>query len=202
MANTLLNVLKFLLAVVLIPAVYTTVITFQAHLVSYPVLYVHAFTAGIITCLAVFLFLYQFWGLYELEHKMTSGIFRFLAPLDRWLAFLLPTFFILTMGLLFVICRVIKVEGLEGQLTFLAGLFLSMHILVLSQDLQNPDKGLTKPGYLVILALTVILSLFAAILMMDMVTQYSTFDRFSKQWLSNTEHMYQTVTDRIPGLKK
>ena len=197
MGNSLLNVIKFVLAAILIPVVYTTVISFQTHMGSYPRDMVEAFSGGVITCLFIFLFLYQFWAVYEIEQSMTAGIFKFLEPLDRWVAFVLPMFFIITMTLLYFIHRVGDIRGLEDQLMFLSGLFLAMHILVLSQDLQNPEKGITKPAYLLVLACTVVVSLFLAVLMMDLVSDRNTMGRFQKQWFNNTRVSYQTIIDTL-----
>ena len=101
MGDTLLTFGKFILAVLLIPIVLACGIAFEAHLSRYPSSYQDYFIWGVSAFILTFLFLHQFWGVYESGQKMIRSFFGFLAPLNNIFAILISVYLIFILGVCF-----------------------------------------------------------------------------------------------------
>ena len=80
MNNALLMIVKIALTVLLLPVLWACGIVLHGHIMSFPSSYGEFFMWGIFGFLILFLFFYQFWGVYEFGQKVMTGIFKFLNP--------------------------------------------------------------------------------------------------------------------------
>ena len=111
MGEFLLTIIKLVLALLLIPIVYACTLNLQAHFNFYPRVYGEMFLWGVIFCLISFLFIYQFWEVHEFGQKVVLNLFQFIAPLDRFVSYLLPFYLIITMLIFYVTKGILKVPS-------------------------------------------------------------------------------------------
>lgn len=193
MVKFILSFLKVILSIVLLPVSVAASLTLYTHLNTYPAILSVNFIYGAVFFVLVFLFLYQFWGFFELGYKVLTNLFQFAAPMDKWLAYGTPIYTVLVL-LIFYIVRVLgKVDSLDQPFSFLAGFTLAMHVLVLAQELQNQEKALLKPDYLLAMNLIYILDIFLVILLMDLVFQKWTFPLFFESFAAEVSRLFQLV---------
>jgi len=178
MFKFILSILKVLLAIILLPITIGISRTFFHHLIVYSDAFATTFVYGAVLFVFIFLFLYQFWGFFELGHKVLSNLLQFTSPLDKWLAYATPIFTILVLLIFYIVRVLIKDQSMDHQFSLLAGFTAAMHILVLAQELQNQEKTPIKPTYLFAINLIYIYNVLLIILLLDLVFQKWTFPGF------------------------
>lgn len=193
MVKFILSFLKVILSIVLLPVSVAAILTLHTHLNTYPAILSVNFIYGAVSFVLVFLFLYQFWGFFELGYKVLTNLYQFAAPMDKWLAYATPIYTILVL-LIFYIVRVLgKVDSLDQPFSFMAGFTLAMHVLVLAQELQNQEKTPLKPDYFLAINLIFILDIFLVILLMDLVFQKWTFPLFFESFMAEASRLFRLV---------
>jgi len=90
LGNTVLAIMKFVLAVLLMPFVWAASVNFHGYVVAMPGTFDEFFFWGMFGFLVCFLFFYQFWGVYELGQKIVANIFQFMAPVNDVMAKIIP----------------------------------------------------------------------------------------------------------------
>lgn len=197
MGTFLLSLTKFVLAFLLIPVVAATALGFWFHLDAYSSAYTGFFFWGIYALLFTFLFIYQYWGIYEFGQRMISGALRFLSPVDKFLAQILPFYFLLTALLGYVNDRFLEMSTLEPYLMFFMGLFLAMHVLLTAQDLQQREATPIKPNYLFMAGIIFIANIFLTVLCLDFIFDTFTFPEFFGDIAERTTQYYKISIDKL-----
>ena len=77
MPKALSVIIRILIGLLLLPVVMGSFISFHEHMIHYPRVYGIQFYSGAAAFLVIFLFFYQFWGIYEFGQKIMSAAFRF-----------------------------------------------------------------------------------------------------------------------------
>src|SRR5262245_392838 len=110
MKEFIFTLLKFLLAVLLMPVVIASFVGFLNHLQTYPTSYAEFFRWGILGFLITFLFLYQFWGVYEMGQDMMHVLFVWLTPFNKLVARLVPFYLTIILLLFYVTKKLLGVD--------------------------------------------------------------------------------------------
>ena len=197
MGNFIITLGRFLLAILIAPIVIACAINFQSHLASYPGDYKEFFMWGAFAFLLTFLFLYQFWGVYEFGQKITNGIFKFLAPLDKLVAYFIPVYFTLIMVAFYITKIWFKIGKYTDYFIFFAGFALALHILLTAQNLQEEEKTPIKPSYLFLMNVTFIINIFIAVLLFDLIARDFTFPEFFKSIVNESTYIYITAFEKL-----
>jgi len=148
MANVVLSILKLVLAILLIPVVWVTVIESHGYVMSFPGAYSEFFLWGGFVFLMCYLFFYQFWGVYEFGQKIIAGLFVFLTPINGFVAKLIPCYLTAVMLAFYVTNHFLGITSYDHYFMFFSGFTLTMHLILCAQDLQDHEKLLIKPAYL------------------------------------------------------
>ena len=169
MNSTLLTVVKFLLTILLLPIVWAVAVVFHQYVLAMPGTYDDFFFWGMFGFVVIFLFFYQFWGVYEFGQKMVSGLLQFTSPANHFIAKVIPFYVTCILLLFYVIKHFFNADQYDHYFMFFTGFALTMHILLTAQDLQENEKALIKPTYLFVMASTFILMAFYVILLFNLV---------------------------------
>ncbi len=197
MREFFITFLKLLLAVLLVPVVFACIISFKNNLVTYPQNYNEFFLWGASAFLLIFLFAYQFWGVFEFGQGIISGIFRFAVPADRVLIKLISFYLIFVLLLFFFVRSVLEVYSQDHFFMFFTGFFFSMHILLVAQQMQDAEKTPIKPSYLFWMSIVVIFNICLITLSLDFILEKSTFVSVFKSVVSMSEGIYRDCFDAI-----
>ena len=177
MAEFFLNIIKLLLALFLIPVALACAIVIQGHFDTYHG-YADFVVWGILAFLSFHLFIYKFSAVYEFGQKFIAIIFRFLAPMDRFISYLIPFYFTVISIVFYVVTRFFDVEKYQHYFVFFLGFSFAMHIICSAEGLQDQEKLVIKPSYFLWMSLVFIFNIFWAVLMLDLLTGQWTFGRF------------------------
>jgi len=201
MGEVLLNAIKFCLAILLIPIVIACAVTFRSHLTFYPSSYQDFFLWGFFAFVLSYLFVYQFWGIYDFGQKIVANIFSFFSPFNRIVSFLLPFYMIVNFLILYVMHTFFNLNSYDHYFIFFGGFFFTMHILLVSQELQEQEKSSLKSGHLFMMSVVFIVNIFLLILLIDLATEELTLRRFFSDMLEYAEDIYIMAFNRIVFLK-
>lgn len=184
--------IKLVSAILLIPAVIATCTGFLHHLSSYPVFYEHNLMLGFAVFLFVYFFIYQCWGIYDFGQKIISNAFKFLAPVDRWLIYMVPFFLTVNMLLFYVVDVLLDVKNYGGMFMFLAGFFFAMHTLLSAHSMQEKESTILKPSYYFLIMVSFIFGVALLVLLMGLAHEKFTFIDFVVDVLQRMQKIYMT----------
>ncbi len=178
MISTLIMALKFVLAFLLMPIVWATAVEFHQYIIVLPGSYEDFFFWGMFGFVLVFLFFYQFWGVYEFGQKMISGSLQFTAPANHFIAKIVPFYVTFILLLFYVVKHFLNIDHYVHYFMFFAGFALTMHILLTAQDLQENEKVFIKPSYLFTMMCAFVLMIFVVVLLINLLVREFTFFEF------------------------
>ena len=195
----LLSVIKILAAFGLLPIVISALIALHKHVISqYPGHEDWFFIWGEEAFLIAFLFIHQFEAFYAFGLKIMQKLFGFLTPLDKFIPYILPAYLTL-MTLIFYAVKQIwfKSDAYDHYVIFFAGFFFALHIVVTAKDLQECEKSIIKPDYLLTMCFAIIVSTCVTILLLDLVLHKMTFVDFFESAIIRAKEMYVWCFDKV-----
>ena len=191
MAEGILNFIKVVVTILLLPLVYAGVMGLYPHLEHYPENAGEFFGYGAAGFLLIFLFVYQFWGIYEAGRKIVGSMFAFAVPFDKFLSNSIPFFTTVILLVLFIVRRFLNHTEYTHYFIFFAGFTLAMHVLLTAQDLQSQEEGVFRPGYFFNITLAVLINCVIVILLLDLVFERFTLIKFINQTYGVAMDLYQ-----------
>lgn len=201
MNSTFLKAIKFVLAILLSPIVWATAVVFHRYVVTLPGTYGDFFFWGMFGFALIFLFFYQFWGVYEFGQNMVSGLLEFTAPANHFIAKVVPFYATLILLLFYVVKHFLNVDYYDHYFMFFAGFALTMHVLLTAQDLQEHEKVFIKPTYLFTMMCAFILMIFFVTLLFNLILkEFTVLDLLKFMW-GDASGIYYFVLQKIfhPG---
>lgn len=201
MNSAFLKIVKFTSAILLLPIVWATAVMFHQYVVMLPGTYDDFFFWGMFGFILIFLFIYQFWGVYEFGQNMVSGLLQFTAPANHLIAKIVPFYVTLILLLFYVVKHFLNVGHYDHYFMFFAGFALTMHILLTAQDLQEQEKVFIKPAYLFTMMCTFILMVFFVILLFNLVMKEFTFLELLRSMWDDASGGYYFVLQEIFRLR-
>lgn len=175
MREFFISLMKLVFAVLLIPIVFSSIVCFKNNFGNYPSNFDEFFLWGASGFLLVFLFLYQFWGVFEFGQGIISGLFKFAVPVDQVLVKLLSFYLIFVLVLFFFVHSILGVNTQDHSFMFFSGFCFAMHILLVAQQMQDAEKTPIKPTYLFWMSIVVLFNICLIILSFDFILEQSSF---------------------------
>ncbi len=192
---------KVVLTVLLLPVLWACGVMFHGYVVSFPGASGEFFLWGMFGFLMLFLFFYQFWGVYEFGQKMTTGIFQFTFPIGKILVHCVPFYLTAILLLYYVLANLLDVKVVDHYFMFFAGFAFTMHILLMAQEMQHHEKAFIKPAYLFMMTVATILMIFITVLLFDLVFKEFTFPEFFRSVLDEAWGLYTRFGGALVGRK-
>jgi len=191
MGDFIITMLKFFLAVLMLPIVMATFVGFEHHLNIYPASHGEFFRWGIFAFLITFLFLYQFWGTYEFGQRMMQSLLSFLAPAERIISRLVPFYLTLIMLLFYISKTFLGISKVSPYYMFFVGFSFAMHILLTAQDMQQEETTPIKPTYFFWMSVTFVAVILLTVLLFDLVFDKWSFPKFLDEVRETAMHLYR-----------
>jgi hypothetical protein len=196
MGDFIITMLKFFLAVLMLPIVIASFVGFEVHLANYPSSYGEFFRWGIFAFLVTFLFLYQFWGVYEFGQRLIQGLLSFLEPAQRVVSRMLPFYLTIIMLLFYISKTFLGVSKVSPYYMFFVGFSFAMHILLTAQDMQQEETTPIKPTYFFWMSVTFVVVIMLTVLLFDLVFDKWTFMKFLQGVRETAESIYRMSFDK------
>jgi hypothetical protein len=199
MSDGLLMLVKIALAVLLLPALWACGVVFHDYIASFPGAYGEFFFWGMFGFLMLFLFFYQFYGVYEFGQKIVTGAFQFMFPFSKVLVCAVPFYLTIILLLYTLVVNALGVKVSDHYFMFFAGFFFSMHLILTAQDLQQQEKSFIKPTYLLMMSVSGIFLACITVLLFNLVFMKFTFPDFLQDFLSEAGSNYTRVVKVLVG---
>lgn len=197
MGEGLIFILKIIFTVLFAPVVYVCAVNFYGHLNAYPPEQGEFFQWGTYAFLLVFLFLHQFQKMYQAGQTAMTEVFKFVSPLDRAIARIVPVYTTAILVALYVWKKFRDVSAYAHYFLFFAGFFFAMHVLLLAREMQDEETSFIKPSYLFQMGLYLVLSAGIVILLLDLVAWQFTFFQFCFEVFAQARNIYADAIDKI-----
>ncbi|OGX36884.1 MAG: hypothetical protein A3D87_08410 [Omnitrophica WOR_2 bacterium RIFCSPHIGHO2_02_FULL_50_17] len=197
MGEGLIFIAKIILAVVISPVVYSCALNFYDHLDVYPTSLIEFFRWGVFGFVLVFLFVYPFRYLYQFGQNVMTGIFKFLTPLDRAVARVVPFFTVVILASFYIAGKFFDITAYVHYFMFFAGFSMAMHILLLAQELQGEEASFIKSSYFLRMSVYFVLSVCMTVLLLDLAVWKWTFLKFFSAMFEDARDIYMLMVRRI-----
>ena len=122
LSSKIFGIIKFILAVILLPLVYSSVVAFINEFIKIDKGLAQIFYNGIISFLAIYLFIWEPAVIYNKGHKLLEICFSFFKPMVNVAPFLLPIYTILFFIIYGLLALGVKSGWLIEYTLFLVGL--------------------------------------------------------------------------------
>jgi hypothetical protein len=184
MGQHILNGLKFILAILIVPLVMATVGALQGEIARLDPRLVDGIHLGIIIYVLMKFFVYDLDPVYKFGQTLISTCFIFLKPLMNFAPYVIPVYTLLGI-IVYAIVNVMGKAGRLGPLFFgVIAFTFAMHIILTAQDLYKKDSLPGKPNYFFAMGLIFIVDVFLMALLISLAGKGFSFLDFFKS-LSN-----------------
>jgi hypothetical protein len=176
----LFAVVKFILGLFLLIFVYAFTVSFLNEFSKISEASQEYFLAGIISFIAVYLFIYEPANIYRKGQRIIEIIFRFFAPLVRVAPYLLPVYALVLFVLYLLISLFVKSADIFGFFLFLLGASLILHLVFGAKSLRTKKEDFLKANYLFGFSFVYVLNIIITAIIFNIL-----FDKFSFVTFSN-----------------
>jgi len=142
-----LSILKFILAVLLLPLVISITVSFLNSLRSMDSVVCAAFGWGVVVYLILHILLYEPSVVYDAGKKISEKAMTFFSPLAKVAGFCVPIFTILSFAAYYAASLIWKECDLLPSFAFLASFTLTMHLVFTANSLKRKQPGDLKENY-------------------------------------------------------
>lgn len=175
MREKLLNFLKFLFFIFLIPVLVATTLSFRLQLQTIEGNFRDALLGGVYLYLIMHLFFYEPVDFYHFGQGLIAGLCKFSEPLAIVIKYILP-FYTLVASLVYYF--VVTLSGAGGIWPYfilaLVGFTMTMHVVLTAHNLHEEDAASIKPHYFSAMSLTYIANMILLASFLDLI-----FEKFS-----------------------
>ena len=192
-----LTVLKFIVVIFILPWVYSSTCSFINELKVIDKAPVGLFIKGIISFLAIYLFVFEPGRIYQKGQKITEATFRFLAPLVKIAPFVLPIYTIFLFAVYMLISLFIKPERLLAIFMFIIGLSFAFHLVFSAKALRSRKDDFLMVNYLFSFGLIYIFNIALLALGFSVLFEAFSWLSFCKFSFQITRNIYYAVIGQL-----
>ncbi len=148
LSSKLFGVIKVLLAVLILPFVYSSVVSFLNEFVQIDKSLQQIFWNGTVTFLVIYLFIWEPTVIYNRGHKLLEIVFSFFKPMVNVAPFLLPIYTILFFIIYGLSSIWIKDSWLIEYVLFLIGFSSILHLVFSAKTIRSKKGDFLKANYI------------------------------------------------------
>jgi hypothetical protein len=179
LSSKLFGIIKFILAIIILPLVYSSTVSFLNEFSQIDRSLAQIFYNGLISFLAIYLFIWEPAQIYNRGHKLLEFMFSFIKPMVNVAPFLLPIYTILFFMLYGLLSLWIKSEWLIQYTMFLIGFSTILHLTFAAKNIRTKKGDFLKANYIFGFSFIYILSLFLLALGFSLVFEDFSLINFS-----------------------
>ena len=178
LSSRLFGVIKFILALIILPMVYSSMVSFNNEFTQIDKGLGQIFYNGIVTFLAIYLFIWEPAIIYNKGHKLLEIMFSFIKPMVNVAPFLLPIYTILFFIIYGLLGLGIKSAWLIESTLFLIGFSSIMHLVFSAKTIRSKKGDFLKANYIFGFSFIFILNIFLLALGFSLVFKEFSFVNF------------------------
>ncbi|MCX5699737.1 MAG: hypothetical protein NTX01_08600 [Candidatus Omnitrophica bacterium] len=148
LSSKLFGIIKFILAIILLPLVYSSVVSFINEFARIDQALQKIFYNGIISFLAIYLFVWEPAVIYNKGHKLVEIMFSFFKPMVNVAPFLLPIYTILFFMIYGLLALAVNSGWLIEYTIFLIGFSSILHLVFSAKTIRTKKGDFLKANYI------------------------------------------------------
>lgn len=195
--SKLFGVVKVILAVLILPFVYSSVVAFMNEFTQIDQGLQQIFCNGIITFLAIYLFIWEPALIYNKGHKLLEVIFSFFKPLVNVAPFLLPIYTILLFIIYGLLSIGIKSEWLIEYMLFGIGFSSILHLVFAAKTIRSKKGDFLKSNYIFGFSFIFILNVMLLAFGLSFIFAKFSFVNFCNISFNITKDIYYAVFKQL-----
>jgi hypothetical protein len=197
MGNILLNLIKFVLAVVFAPILYACLFVFRSQLHVYPQTFEEFFLWGAGAFVLSFLFIFRFENVYAAGQNIFAKVFQFAAPANQFIGLVIPFYTTSIIFLFVIVTSFLKSHQADHYFLFFMGFTAAMHLLLTAQKLHSEETTPFKPSYFFTMTVVAALNLLILVLLLDLSVGKLTFPSYISDVIKMSGKIYMATIDRL-----
>lgn len=197
MSKNIISILKLICAIIFVPIVIFSSISFfkQMHSVDREIY--DLFTWGIFSYLILHLFIYEPDSIFKKGQEMVSAVFRFFSPLVNVASFVLPIYTIFLLVIFALIKLFFKDIDIIKQLVFLISVSLTFHMVFCAKALKTKSADILKANYFFSMQLIYIVNIFIVAFSFSYFFEGFSFIDFYNNTFSQAANIYNVVFSQL-----
>lgn len=148
LSSKIFGIIKFILAIILLPLVYSSVVSFINEFTQIDKGLQQIFYNGIISFLVIYLFIWEPAVIYNKGHKLLEICFSFFKPMVNVAPFLLPIYTILFFIIYGLLALGVKSSWLIEYALFLIGFSSILHLTFSAKTIRSKKGDFLKANYI------------------------------------------------------
>ena len=144
MFRGIVGIVKFVLAICLLPVIAAVTISFKQEITGMSS-YHPAFYKGVFCYVFCHLFVFTPQAFYQVVQKIFSEIFKIVPILSRPVPLAVPLISTLLLAVYYICETFFSISGFSILIMFLVGFFLAFHVILTAQDLYDEDSNPPLP---------------------------------------------------------
>ena len=193
MGEGILNVLKIIGVLLLLPFVFVFATAFPGHLEVYPYKAKVFFLWGGAVSVGVFLFVTSLRVFHDFGQKLMRGLFAFATPLEDFLSLCFPFYPIIILFIFFLVQTFFHTNTYNDYFLFSVGFTYVLHLMLVARDLQERESGPLRLTYFFKFAVIFLISALVVLLLCDLAFGKWTFFQFWKKAVPQVSQIYQKL---------
>ena len=189
--------LKALIAIFLLPWVYSFTASFINESRVIKASLFNQFNWGVITFLVTYLFIYAPGKVYQKGQKITEATFRFISPLVKVAPFVLPIYSILLFLLYFLIFRFVKSPLSLRMFMFFIGFSFIFHLTFTARTLHSRKDDFLMINYLFAFSIIYIINLCLLALGFSVLFKSFSWFNFSKTSFQIAQRIFSAAFNQL-----
>jgi len=197
LANNLISALKLIFAILLLPIVIFSSISFFVNLRQMDLDIFNYFIWGILSYLILHLFIYEPAALYRKSQEIVPAMFRFFAPLVKVASFCLPIYTIFLLAILGLVSSAFKDVNITKELVFLVSFSFIFHLVFTAGALKTNTNDILKANYFFSMQLIYLINLFIIAFCFSYFLEKFSFIDFYNNTFSKISEIYKSVFSQL-----
>lgn len=197
LSSKLFGVVKVILAVFILPFVYSSVVSFLNEFAQIDPGLQQLFYNGIITFLAIYLFVWEPALIYNRGHKLLEMMFSFVKPMVNVAPFLLPIYTILFFMIYGLLSLGIKSAWLVESLLFAIGFSTILHLVFSAKTIRSKKGDFLKSNYIFGFSFILILNISLLALGFSFMLAKFSFVNFCNVSLDIAKNIFYAVFKQL-----
>jgi len=192
-----LTVLKCIIAILLLPWVYSVTVSFinEAKAVKEP--FLSLFGKGIITFLVFYLFVYEHAKIYQKGQQIAEATFRFIWPLIKVAPFVLPIYSIILFLSYLLISLFVKSNSLLEYFIFFIGFSTAFHLVFTARNLRSRRDDFLMINYFFSFGLIYIINVVLLALVFSILFNSFSWINFGKSSFQINKGIFSAVFSQL-----
>ncbi|MDP3041523.1 MAG: hypothetical protein Q8N62_02140 [Candidatus Omnitrophota bacterium] len=191
------GIIKFILAVILLPLVYSSVVAFINEFIQIDKGLQQIFYNGIISFLVIYLFIWEPAVIYNKGHKLLEICFSFFKPMVSVAPFLLPIYTILFFLIYSLLALGIKSGWLIEYTLFSIGFSSILHLVFSAKTIRSKKGDILKANYIFGFSFIFILNIALLALGFSLVFKEFSFVNFCNISITIFRHIFLVVFKQL-----